>query len=95
MHLAENSFFMIRDNFVFSAWSYGYYTYMQNVTYDVNSPQFDTHLFNWYPFKHNYLDLDCFYKDGPDRDELERYENVNTKEHTKLFNQDNVFEVQD
>lgn len=56
LNLAEHSAFMLGDHYVFGGQSYGYYTKMQNVTYDVSAPTLDTFV-----FKYNPSDASCLY----------------------------------
>lgn len=56
MLLSENSMFVLNNHYVFSGWSFGYNTKMQNVTYSITSPTYDTFL-----FKYNPNDYSCLY----------------------------------
>jgi hypothetical protein len=56
MFLAENSMFVLNNRYVFSGWSFGYCTKMQNVTYSITSPTYDTFL-----YKYNPGDESCLY----------------------------------
>jgi hypothetical protein len=58
MYIGENSFFVKDSYYIFGGQSYGYKTKLQNQTYNVVSPQYDTYVFKYDPKNDN---LDCFY----------------------------------
>jgi len=49
MNLAEQSMFVLNGYYIFSGQSFGYYTKMQNVTYSITSPTYDSFLFKYSP----------------------------------------------
>lgn len=52
-----HSFFVLNDDYIFGAQSWGFKTKHQNVTYDVVAPYLDSHVFKMNPRD----DSDCFY----------------------------------
>lgn len=89
MYLAENSMFVLDNHYVFSGQSFGYCTRMQNVTYSIASPTFDSYL-----FKYNPSDSSCLYTASVSNSELKSatvFENVDIRSNTKLVSRDNLF----
>lgn len=68
MRLAENSAFVHGEHIIFSGMSYGYKTKMQNVSYDISSPTYDTFLFKYDPTPDR--DIQCLYQSTMSSSEL-------------------------
>lgn len=89
MLLAENSFFVLDNHYVFSGFSFGYCTKMQNVTYSITSPTYDSFLFKYSPG-----DDSCLFSTSVSSSTLTNgavFENVDLNSNTKLVNRDVVF----
>ena len=90
MNLAEQSMFVLNGYYIFSGQSFGYCTKMQNVTYSITSPTYDSFLYKYSPD-----DSSCLYTaDVPSstlRSSTTGFESVNTRTYTTLYNRDNVF----
>lgn len=90
MNLAEQSMFVLNGYYVFSGQSFGYCTRMQNVTYSITSPTYDSFLFKYSPDESS-----CLYTtDVPSstlRSSTTGFEQVNTNTYTTLYKNDRVF----
>ena len=90
MNLAEQSMFVLGDHYIFSGQSFGYCTKMQNVTYSITSPTYDSFL-----FKYNPGDESCLYTTSVSSSTLRSsttgFEQVDHGTYTTLYNRDNVF----
>jgi hypothetical protein len=80
---------VLGSHYIFSGQSFGYCTKMQNVTYSITSPTYDSYLFKWSPG-----DKSCLYTTEVTSSELRSstvFENVNVRSNTALYSRDNVF----
>lgn len=89
MNLAEQSMFVLDSHYVFSGQSFGYCTKMQNVTYSITAPTYDSYLFRYNP-----SDESCLYTTDVSSSELRSstvFTNVDIGSNTALYSRDNVF----
>lgn len=67
MKIGDGAFFVLGNNYVFGGQSWGFKTIFQNVTYNVDSPTFDSYLFKYDPTEN----VDCFYTGTLSRSKLQ------------------------
>jgi hypothetical protein len=66
MKIGDGAFFVLGNQYVFGGQSWGFKTIFQNVTYNVDSPTFDSYLFKYDPSEN----VDCFYSGTISRSKL-------------------------
>jgi hypothetical protein len=67
LYIGGNSLFVHENYYYFGSYSWGYKTKLNNQTYNIVTPTYDSHLFRFDPN----TELQCFYQDSIDSSTLE------------------------